>query len=514
MRSRDLTPTPATADKTVDNLKSAMFGGPASLVATLPLLPDWARLSRWAPFDGKQPPMTPMRTHAIALKRKRDRDGVALTDCASGEELLRKRARGELWPFPLLQRGGSFTPAQYPPPPWLRKLRGARLDLLSWLVLVVVVMRRRGLVAKHAELGELTGLRERRAREIVFDLREAGLVVQSPTYDRFGAVESQRANVYRITKLAAYTFDLPGVDHRALPDHDPDVRPRVRAPGGRPGIARAQDRHKTAGHSGKYPGDSENSGLDLATLSAREDAPPEIDVPATRGPFPAGSDSTPSLPLELSSASQGPSAVPPADVCETAVPSALVLPPPHEGLPGGSGGEGSKTETATRRIGDELGGILHGGRVVEQRRVNPDDDDALERRRRGGEKYQEISDRIDERHGERRRAVVLDDVERIERRGRRSPDDAPTHVPALVQQDAEELRRYREDLERERATRVNLPSPPKKTDDDADLFAAIERAMTSHGRGELAPVHARMLDEARRGVHDPKKPGGNGGGAS
>jgi hypothetical protein len=108
-------------------------------------------------------------------------------------------------------------------------LRPSHRRLVAVIAAAMLGMRARGLVATQAELGQTLGVSARWVRELVTDLTAWGLLASEPTFVAYGKVHSQRANVYRLTTLAACVWRLvvpPGVG----PLPAPVLGDRARAP--------------------------------------------------------------------------------------------------------------------------------------------------------------------------------------------------------------------------------------------------------------------------------------------
>lgn len=183
--------------------------------------PEWLEAKtrgRWAKyFDPKTRTYNPPSSDARKKARRQKTRWTRLTNptlpeyvpvelCMSGTELLAERAR--------MGDGTSFRrPRTDEARALVALLPHGRVRLAEALALVALAYamlerQRRGLIATADELGELLGLRETATGEVMARLIALGWVRADATYTRYGACESQRGNLWRLTAQAAQAFAL------------------------------------------------------------------------------------------------------------------------------------------------------------------------------------------------------------------------------------------------------------------------------------------------------------------
>jgi hypothetical protein len=185
--------------------------------------PEWQRAKtrgRWAEyFDPKtrtyRPPSSPARTKARAAKyawarlsTAGDPAHVPLSRCLSGDELLAERecvSDGSFWLQPRTDDACELVALL--PHGKLRWLEGKMLAAIAYAMLV---RHKHGLVATLDELGALCGLRKSAVGESMRRLIALGFVRRDATYTKFGACESQRGNLWRITSDCERAFRVIG----------------------------------------------------------------------------------------------------------------------------------------------------------------------------------------------------------------------------------------------------------------------------------------------------------------
>lgn len=177
---------------------------------------------RWAPFWNAQtrtynPPQTEARKKARRQKYAWARmqnpampEYVPLHLCLSGSELLAERSciRGDGTSFRVPRTDEARELVALLPH---GRLRQQECMLLVAIAYAMLVRRRHGLVATVAELGELVGLRATATSEAMARLIALGFVRADATYTRYGACESQRGNLWRLTKQCLEAYGLRDV---------------------------------------------------------------------------------------------------------------------------------------------------------------------------------------------------------------------------------------------------------------------------------------------------------------
>lgn len=498
----------------------------------------WAAVGRWASRygDGVKPePFTPAIARGVRLKKQWDENPkqnivpfktsseLALA-CATGAQLLAGARRGQKYSFPLHQRGVKLTPPsdeqQLKTLGHLWHMRGTIVIVLGWIVTAMQVMKRPGLRATHAELGALCGVGEDRIGQIMHELRRYGLVAQLPSFEAFGAVTSQRANVYRVTTLAFDTYALKLV-RGTLPAPE-SVAPR---------IARArQGRNELRPTPGDTPVEIPPSGESSARARA-SDRPTRFEVVST------SSMAVPNESVCLFNAKRVNERTAASsdgalrrEAVETAEANALLCPGAEEN---------AQLELAVR-IGDVVEGVKHGV-VRDHREIDPDDTTAIDRHRAYGRAVEVNTERkllekrareIDRELAERGAGRADADREKFEReqrqRGAKRERDEEKARRELLRRQVDErmppakpvdddgndwkevarlalIKQHREELERDKAERaaraaIAPPPPPKKSDDDADVADVIQRVWESNPHVGAPTIAARqVLEKMRRG---------------
>jgi hypothetical protein len=194
--------------------------------------PEWVEAKtrgRWAKFWNAKtrtynPPSSPARKKARRQKyafkhltTPGDPAYVPLHLCLTGDELLaelpRMRGDGTSFRYPRTDEARELV-ALLPH----GKLRTVECLLLLAIAYAMLERRRHGLVATLAELGYFVGLKDTATSEAIARLIALGFVDSRATYTRFGACESQRGNLLRLTTQACAAFNLRDVpDGVALP---------------------------------------------------------------------------------------------------------------------------------------------------------------------------------------------------------------------------------------------------------------------------------------------------------
>lgn len=195
--------------------------------------PEWVNAKtrgRWAeyfdPSSGTyKPPSTDARKKArrqkyawSALTMRGGPEFVPLHLCMSGHELLAELrvwdriGDGTSFRLPRTEEGRELV-ALLP----LGRLRLVESLVLALLAYAMLVRKRHGLVATLAELGHAAGLRETAMGSAMTRLIALGWVRADATYTRYGACESQRGNLWRLTDLALRDWRLETPEGIAFP---------------------------------------------------------------------------------------------------------------------------------------------------------------------------------------------------------------------------------------------------------------------------------------------------------
>lgn len=452
-------------------------------------LPTWARQGRWAARygEGKKPsPFTPAIARAVEGKRKgitcgkthgKPEHAIDLARCVTGDDLLRASANQQLWPCPLNPRAAT------PPREDLQhraggkwRLRGSYLELLGWLAAAIVGLHGSAVRATHAELAELLDLCPRRVGDVIFALRTWGLVHATPSYVAQGKVTSQRASVYRLTRVFFWTFGLvPPAGHTA-PEPEPTPEPR---------IARARQ------VGTKVPTNPDTEQIQYSDLreikySSRADGPTTAVSPP---PAATGVPDLAAVPTGSTAAPQ------PATCVQSCNPGQRLCEPRGANTAGGHAGSGPDAKLGEWRMPELIGHIREGGKIYERRRPHAE---APRDERPGAARY--------ERHFRDEEIIAERELDRVTGNGPRdlapaelAASNAPPPPAPRLDDLLEHARRERERLERERSARAPIAAPARPALGD-DYLEVIERAVRSHGRGkDLTPAQFAALQTLRRG---------------
>lgn len=328
-----------------------------------------------------------------------ERHGIALAQCVTGGDIVAGFRSNDFFAFPLEQRRGAVqipTNAKW-------HLRGKRVELLGVIAAAMIGMPvagkpSHGLVATLDELGAVLGLGRTQVSDHLHALQAYGLVHAIAVYAPFGRVHVQRANCYRLTKLAAFAYRL--VVRVELPD------PVLVAPR-RKRVRVAQAYAPGTGTGAGYGGHGSRA---HELPPGNPDANPETPVP--------GDSSGDRVALPGVESPATPATVFPT---QSAVPAATSVPPtlPGPAVPVAPGFRGPVCANAAPDVGDVLDDVRRGD-------VDYSRDPKLRSRRLN--KRAVIEDR-------RRRALLEAQVADGKRREReravaRAVDAAPAVLPA------------------------------------------------------------------------------------
>lgn len=206
--------------------------------------PEWVRAKtrgRWAEFwdpsSGTfKPPQSPVRKKArqqkyawSALTMRGGPEHVPLDKCMTGDELIADLKHiagdGTSFRYPRIEHESRALIDCLPH----GRLRIVEARLLAFIAHAMLVRHRHGLVATILELGVCVGLMQTATSTAMGRLIALGFVRADATYTKFGACESQRGNLWRITQQCVDAFALeappPGI---ALPAGTVDVAKLMR----------------------------------------------------------------------------------------------------------------------------------------------------------------------------------------------------------------------------------------------------------------------------------------------
>lgn len=416
-----------------------------------PALPDWAQQTRWAGLNTKQLPpsfFTVPRKRAIEAKREWQLNPKLVKQCLSGNELVASYKSGRAYPYTLMRAGNFCAPTGARAVKW--KLRGARLLVLEWIAYARLVRNRAGLCVTREQLGAVLGLGPDRVGQILRDLCDWFLIRRDPTFVRLGAASSQRANIYRLTRTAAYAFGLR--DPHEYPDSLGDVQSRGTTAIGAKNEPISPE--KTTSHPENPRPSTTSAEISARARTSGRDKESKVS-PAATGDFPLATFG--SVPDVRTVPSR------PDRIDETCEPVGRLCEPRSADDPSVERDREAGADRA--RVRDVVDRARRG-------ELEPDDADARKRRRDGLRHHVEREQR-DREYDDRR------ERDRVTGQG-------PRDFAGVVEK-----------------TNAPVAPRPRKPSDDEELASVIERAMHSFhrnktGRDELTPYEQIALEKFRK----------------